>query len=459
MSGNIYIYYEFFKREFLSNLLLSVIASNKNFKVYIGTGKVYQFLLKKNLLKPGIFHTKSITHGSEKTNFHKKLKKKKFMITSIDQEHGVIDSGSFDDLFIKPRVNQKDLELCDAYFCWGNFDFLNLKKKFKKASIFFQTGSPRVDLWKKKFNVVWKNNHVKHNNYILFISNFSICNNYYSFKEIISRKKKEGYYKRSPTLEKEEVRYYKYQKKTMLKFIELIKKISKKFPNRIIYVRPHPTERKDFWSKNLKNLKNVLIKDKKDISNYIHKADVVIQNGCTSAMESYIRQVPIINYLPINSKNQVFGEFIKKIGINLYNEKEILSLIKNKKYKILKKKQNLVDNRMAFLAKELSSEKIVKVWKKLGNENKLTNTLFEKNNNIKIFFFLNIYEFFKSIISTSILFLKNKLYLKKLLEHKSEKIEINKVENNIKNFVKILNIKNSIKIFKLSNNLIYIAKK
>ena len=114
---------------------------------------------------------------------------------------------------------------------------------------------------------------------------------------------------------------------------------------------------------------------------------------------------------------------------------------------------------MAFLAKELSSEKIVKVWKKLGNENKLTNTLFEKNNNIKIFFFLNIYEFFKSIISTSILFLKNKLYLKKLFEHKNEKIEIDKVENNIKNFVKILNIKNSIKIFKLSNNLIYIAKK
>ena len=51
MSGNIYIYYEFFKREFLSNLLLSVIASNKNFKVYIGTGKVYQFLLKKKSIK------------------------------------------------------------------------------------------------------------------------------------------------------------------------------------------------------------------------------------------------------------------------------------------------------------------------------------------------------------------------------------------------------------------------
>ena len=341
MSGNIYIYYEFFKREFLSNLLLSVIASNKNFKVYIGTGKVYQFLLKKNLLKPGIFHTKSITHGSEKTNFHKKLKKKKFIITSIDQEHGVIDSGSFEDLFIKPRVNQKDLDLCDAYFCWGKFDFQNLRKNFKKTNIFFQTGSPRVDLWKKRFNILWKNNYIEHKNYILFISNFSFCNNYYSFKEIMNRKKKEGYYKRSPNLKKEEIKYYKYQKKTLLKFAQVIKKASKKFPNKIIYVRPHPTEKKEFWSKNLKNLKNVFIKDEKDISNYINKAEVVIQNGCTSAVESYIRKIPVVNYLPVKSKNQVFGEFIKSFSLNIYTEKEIFNIIKNKNYKILKKKKLL----------------------------------------------------------------------------------------------------------------------
>ena len=55
-------------------------------------------------------------------------------------------------------------------------------------------------------------------------------------------------------------------------------------------------------------------KDDGDISAYIRNAECIIQNGCTSAMESYISNVPVINYVPINSKNQIFGEFIKKIS-------------------------------------------------------------------------------------------------------------------------------------------------
>ena len=72
----------------------------------------------------------------------------------------------------------------------------------------------------------------------------------------------------------------------------------------------------------------------------INKAEVLIQNGCTSAVESYIRKIPVVNYLPIKSKNQVFGEFIKSFSLNIYNEKEIFDIIKNKNYKILKKKKN-----------------------------------------------------------------------------------------------------------------------
>ena len=131
MSRNIYIYYEFFKREFLSNLLLSVIASKKNFNVYIGTNKAFNVLHKKKLISPGIFHTKSLSHGIEKTQFHKNLKKNNFIITSIDQEHGVTNKGNFDDLFIKPRISEKGLKLCEKYFCWGKYDQNKLTKKFK----------------------------------------------------------------------------------------------------------------------------------------------------------------------------------------------------------------------------------------------------------------------------------------------------------------------------------------
>ena len=60
MNKNIYIYYEFYKREFLSNLLLAIIASQKKkFKIYLGTNNVFKILLKTGLISPGIFHTKA----------------------------------------------------------------------------------------------------------------------------------------------------------------------------------------------------------------------------------------------------------------------------------------------------------------------------------------------------------------------------------------------------------------
>ena len=58
---NIYIYFEIYKREFLSNLLLSIYAAKKGFNVYIGKNKVFNNILLKNFINEGIFHTKSIT--------------------------------------------------------------------------------------------------------------------------------------------------------------------------------------------------------------------------------------------------------------------------------------------------------------------------------------------------------------------------------------------------------------
>ena len=58
----------------------------------------------------------------KKTSFNKYLFSKKFILTSIDEEHGVIDKGNFIDLFIKPRISSKDLKYFSALFCWGNYD-------------------------------------------------------------------------------------------------------------------------------------------------------------------------------------------------------------------------------------------------------------------------------------------------------------------------------------------------
>ena len=459
MNKNLYIYYEFYKREFLSNLLLAVIASKKNFNIYLGTNDVFNILHEKKLISPGIFHTKSLTHGSQKANFHKSLKKNNFLLTTIDQEHGVIDRGSFDDLFIKPRIHKDDLKLCNAYFCWGSFDYKHLRKKFK-YKVFYLTGSPRVDLWKTRFDNIWKNFQFK-KKYILFVSNFSFTNNFYSFKEILKRKDLEDYYKRSPNLKKEEIAYYNYQTKSMKKFIKLIINFSKKYPNEIIVVRPHPTEKKELWEKVLKNCQNVSIKPEGDLSRYIRNAKCVVQDGCTSAMESYISNVPVINFVPIKTNYHSFGQFIKKFAINIDSENKFFKIIDSKKYKILKEKKILVNNRMSYLNQKLSAQKIVDIWNNFfingysfhNLDNKIT------NNDIKIKIYLFIFQNLRSIITNTILFFKGKWYLKRLFDHKSQSLDKNDINRKINELTKSLKIKNNIKISKLGKDLILITSK
>lgn len=451
IKKNIYILSEYFKREFHSNILVSLIAAEKNFNIYIGTDRAYKKLIYNNLLSPGIFHTKSISHGDEKTNFNKYLFENKFILTSIDEEHGVIDKGNFIDLFIKPRINIKDLKYFSALFCWGNYDHKKLKNFFK-VNKFYLTGSPRVDLWKKKFEPLWKLKKKDKKN-VLIISNFSFSNNLYSLSEIIKRKKKEGYYKRSPKLKNQELNYYEYQKKLMFKFLDLIEFLSKKLIDRNIIFRPHPTENLVFWREKLKRFKNVKIIEKGILTPLINNADVVIQNGCTSSLEAFISKKKVIDFNPIRNKRNKFGEFTKEFAIIAKTKNEVLRKIYSKNLTNDKKKQKKVNNRMIYLDKILSSEKIVKIWQKLApNYHDLS-----PNNHLKIRLKLFFYDFVNYYVSLVILIFKRKYYLKNIIFHKFSGVQDFEVKNFIKDLQKILKINKKIKVSRLGKELIKIS--
>ena len=117
----------------------------------------------------------------------------------------------------------------------------------------------------------------------MLYSAYYVCN-HYSFEKLIKRKEREGYYKRSPNLKKIDYQYYNYQKKTFKKFIELILMFAKNFPEKEIFVRPHPTEEPIYWKNLLKGHKNIHIKAQDDLTKYINNSECVIQNGCTSAI-------------------------------------------------------------------------------------------------------------------------------------------------------------------------------
>ena len=140
---------EITSRELDANLILIIFLLKKNFNVFLGDSSTYKLLLKKKLLSPGIVLTKSVTHGKKKSDLHNDFKSQGFILTSIDHEHGVLDNLNYKNFFIKSRIDKKELEKFDAFFCWGNYDYKNLVENFPiSKNKFFLTGSNRVDAWK-----------------------------------------------------------------------------------------------------------------------------------------------------------------------------------------------------------------------------------------------------------------------------------------------------------------------
>ena len=116
---------------------------------------------------------------------------------------------------------------------------------------------------------------------------------------------------------------------------------------------------------------------------------------------------------------------------------------------------------MIYLDKKLSSQKITDIWEKLFKKNIFltTNISFLKNNNFKILIFLFFIQNFKSLLTTFILFFKRKMYLKKIFDHKNEKLDTFVIKDKVEQLKSILKIKNNFKISKLGKDLIFISLK
>ena len=451
---NIYIIMEMVRRELHGNLLLTLISLKKSFNVYISDSSTFKHLLKKNLINPGIIHTKSITHGEAKSKFHQNLHEKKYLITAIDEEHGLLDDFDYEEYFITNRVSKKELDKTSAFFCWGKYDYKILRKYFTKSkNKFYLTGSPRSDIWKKKINFEKNKDEeqIFKKPYILICTNFSFSNNINSYKNIIDMKKREGYYDRTPNLLKRDQDFYPYQKKLIIKFVNLINNLTKKFPNYNFCVRPHPVENINYWHKKLYKMNNLYISNSGAASFWIKNCKLMIQSGCTTGCEGVISNKVVINYVPIKYKGN--GEFLKKISLNIKNQDKLFRVIKNlKKINFDNKKfQKILNERIQFKNKRLAAENISNVWFKLSK-----NISAKNNNNFLIYFNLIIYENLKLILHTIILIVRGKYgRMKNKLNYKFPDIKKKSIENEIETLRRDFNLKEKIEIKKLGKKLFF----
>ena len=140
-----------------------------------------------------------------------------------------------------------------------------------------------------------------------------------------------------------------------------------------------------------------------NLSEFIFNSEVIIQNGCTSSIESKILGKKTISFEPVKFKINYGRKLPNKLGKICKNNHEVLKVIKNinkENFKTNKKFIYDLQNRLSFNDKILSSIKIVSIFNILRNRVRNNNKYFNYKKNsfkqkIKKFIKKSIYKVIK----------------------------------------------------------------
>lgn len=371
---NIYIPIEIKSRELESKILLALEAASRGHEVLLGPLSIVFSWGPTGLLKPGIFHDKSL---HPKVNFppQRKIKERGGVITCLDEESGLLDESY--EKFAKTRFSKKSLSIASRVFCWGDFDESALKELYPEySSVISNTGSPRVDLWRPKFKRFYAdlNKGGVHDDlidYIFVVSNFSLTLNQNRFWNLVNLERGNGDLERSET-EDYYFKLYSYEVNLLNEFVKMIRALAIEFPLKTIVVRPHPIENQDAWKVLLNELGNVKVIREGSINNWVNNASVIIHNGCTTALEGRVNMKNVIAYRPIPSDLEL--TIPNSISYECFDLVDLISVINDcfhmtdvsLKYSKVSEKE--LTNRLTISPESYAFKEIVNEWDNLRSD-------------------------------------------------------------------------------------------
>mgnify|MGYP006413121331 FL=1 len=323
----IYIPLEVSVRELPGHLLLALVAASKGHQVLIASSVDLWLYKRLNLLKKGCYLLKNVNIPLHSERINNRFLKDGFDLYCQEQESSILNSNFRK--FLKVRNITKNQTLpFKGVFCWGARDTSEYKDFFKiKKDIFFNTGSTRAELWKdKSLSLEVKSISQRHKPYILVVSNFSgsMGKKHWSEASLISRD-----LEHLESYEQEKVFIQSIQEDSSIAFsmILAVKYIANNWPEYDVIIRPHPTDCIKYWTNFFSHNKNIhIIGNSDSITPWISSASVVIQNGCTSAIESVIQKTPLISYGPDRIVND--HSIPNMLGVRALNIDEIDSSLK-----------------------------------------------------------------------------------------------------------------------------------
>jgi len=294
---NIYFYIpiEIKTREFHAKTLLACVTAESGLNVVLG---------QKEALRKQITHLPKgiiLYHGINE-NFSRDiqfLSEKGFIVVAQDEEGLVYFNPEF---YQKFRISCNSIHNLKFFFAWGKHqaNCIGLKCPDSVRKIFL-TGNSRFDLLRPEIRGIFKEEiesiHKKFGKFILINTNFGACNHFNGADYYIQSLNVKGWTRIAEDKEYH-IRRIQHVSATFDHFQKMVFSLSQQYPNIQFVLRPHPSENVNRWENLLKDCANVKIIHEGNVIPWLCAAELMIHNGCTTAVESVIAETPTVSFIP-----------------------------------------------------------------------------------------------------------------------------------------------------------------
>lgn len=329
---NILFPIETINRELDFKLTLAHQMGDEGHKIFIGQHDFLLQLLPK--LNGGIYFGKNtFNYSADKENgeLMKKFRNKDFDFVYLHEEGAVYKGRQkqweqvLKSLYKLDYFNENDI-VCE----WGDFQKGIDQNRNVKNIPLQTTGHPRFDLYKPHWQFYFKNEvkelKEKFGDFVLINGNYTLFNHGLGVDFLFSEKS--NYYVENIHDRMDRVSFFKYAGMQCLSMIELTHALAVKFPNRNFVYRPHPSEDQSFYESVFKNIPNIIVSHNGAVSPWIMACQLLIHDGCTTALEAFFTGKTIVNYKPVFDE-QADIWLPNQLGERLDNIDSVISVIEN----------------------------------------------------------------------------------------------------------------------------------
>ena len=285
-------------REFDAKLLLSCFAAERGFSVIVGSKK--EINMRIGSLPRSIFVSKSLT----KRNLlnYELLDRLGHRVVCGDEEALVYASP---DSYLHHKVAAPTLHKARALLAWGlqNEQLWKSYAGYEGCPIHV-TGNARMDLLRPElrpfFNVDAERLRQRFGRFILINTNFSRLNHYFSGQSRQRRALESG----PPVSGVDLGRGLAAHKASLYeRFLEMVPAVAAACPDHTVIVRPHPSEKQETWRDVTRGCANVEVVHEGNVVPWLLASEVMIHNGCQTAVEAYVLGAAAIAYQPVTSED------------------------------------------------------------------------------------------------------------------------------------------------------------